>query len=96
MLSPLSAVKIASISQRTGFASKTLAALDIRRQAKTNFVVTEKGKNNMAKREYKKQTVTCKHNAGVECEPRCAKCHKCGWNPDVDKERRESDSKSKK
>lgn len=49
----------------------------------------------MEKREYKKQTVTCKHNVGVECEPRCAKCHKCGWNPEVDKERRESDCKPK-
>jgi hypothetical protein len=50
----------------------------------------------MEKREYKKQTVTCKHNAGVECEPRCAKCHKCGWNPDVNKERKEKDGGNKK
>ena len=50
----------------------------------------------MAKREYKKQTVTCKHNAGVECEPRCAKCHKCGGNPDVNKERKEKNGGNNK
>ena len=25
----------------------------------------------------------CEFNAGVDCEPRCRHCEKCGWNPEV-------------
>ena len=46
--------------------------------------------NIMEEKRNQRAKVECKHNKGVECEPRCAKCHKCGWNPDVDKERREN------
>ena len=34
-----------------------------------------------------KEHEKCKYNPFVECEG-CRMCGKCGWNPDVDKQRK--------
>lgn len=36
----------------------------------------------------------CKYNPFVNCDDdEYKKCHKCGWNPDVDKKRKEEGKK---
>lgn len=30
----------------------------------------------------------CKHNPAVECLLDCKICNKCGWNPDVNEQRK--------
>lgn len=44
----------------------------------------------MEEKRNQRPKVECKHNRWVECEPRCAKCHKCGWNPDVNEKRKQN------
>lgn len=36
----------------------------------------------------------CIHNPSVDCE--CRECNKCGWNPDVDKERKKENGGNNK
>lgn len=33
------------------------------------------------------EKITCPHNAGVDCLPSQKCCDRCGWNPEVEKDR---------
>lgn len=43
----------------------------------------------MKENEKQKDSERCPYNERVDCEERTRVCKKCGWNPEVDKKRRQ-------
>lgn len=41
----------------------------------------------LRKAKNRRKTFPCPHNDGVECDQK--QCYRCGWNPDVEKRRKE-------